>query len=46
MLTPGEDVVSGPYRTLRRLKDGDGVTVTRPELTKGEADSKAEEEKD
>lgn len=30
-LKPGEQVVTGPYRSLRDLKDGDTVQVTRPE---------------
>ena len=27
-LKPGEQVVTGPYRTLRDLKDGDAVQVS------------------
>jgi len=27
---PGEQAVTGPYRTLRDLKDGDAVSITKP----------------
>jgi len=30
-LKPGEQVVTGPYRSLRDLKDGDAVQITKPE---------------
>ena len=44
-LDEGTLVVTGPHRTLRRLKDGDAVQVTRPDLKKQDG-SQAEEEKD
>ena len=33
-LEPGEQVVTGPYRSLRDLKDADAVQITRPEEDK------------
>ena len=33
---PGEQVVTGPYRALRDLKDGDAVTSARPPRTRTE----------
>lgn len=31
-LAGGEQVITGPYRALRKLEDGDAVKVTTPEL--------------
>ena len=36
-LTGGEQVITGPYRALRKLEDGDAVRVTTPELEKNES---------
>lgn len=33
-LSGGEQVITGPYRALRKLEDGDAVRVTTPELEK------------
>lgn len=33
-LAGGEQVITGPYRALRKLEDGDAVRVTTPELEK------------
>ena len=41
----GTLVVTGPHRTLRRIKDGEAVQVTRPDLEK-EAKAESGEEKD
>jgi len=41
-LQPGEQVVTGPYRTLRDLKDGDAVTVS----TTSEAEDRRSEGSD
>ncbi len=39
-LAGGEQVITGPYRALRKLEDGDAVKVTTPELEeKGRKDS-------
>jgi len=40
---PGERVVTGPYRTLRDLRDGDAVTVS---TTSEAADRRADRERD
>jgi HlyD family secretion protein len=45
-LAGGEQVVTGPYRILRRLEDGERVQVTRPDLEKDDGDSKKAEEDD
>ena len=39
-LTGGEQVITGPYRALRRLEDGDPVRVTTPELEQRGSDKK------
>jgi HlyD family secretion protein len=44
-LKPDEKVITGPYRSLRDLKDGDAVYVTTPEKEDGK-DSKKKEDKD
>ncbi|MBP9144328.1 MAG: efflux RND transporter periplasmic adaptor subunit [Thermoanaerobaculia bacterium] len=36
-LAGGEQVITGPYRALRKLEDGDAVRVTTPELEKNES---------
>jgi HlyD family secretion protein len=44
-LKPGEQVVTGPYRTLRDLDDGDAVTIGKPESgrsRRGKADGEDE----
>jgi HlyD family secretion protein len=50
-LTDGERVVTGPYRTLKKLKDGDAVKIGKEPLAKEDtdqelADNDAEEEDD
>jgi HlyD family secretion protein len=35
-LSGGEQVITGPYRALRKLEDGDAVRVTTPELEKND----------
>jgi len=49
-LAEGEMVVTGPYRALRKLEDGDPVRVTTPEReernSKKDSDKKAKEESD
>ncbi|HVR96098.1 MAG TPA: efflux RND transporter periplasmic adaptor subunit [Thermoanaerobaculia bacterium] len=35
---PGEQAVTGPYRTLRDLKDGDAVSITKPTEKEEKAD--------
>ncbi|MEO8277393.1 MAG: efflux RND transporter periplasmic adaptor subunit [Thermoanaerobaculia bacterium] len=44
-LSGGEQVVTGPYRTLRKLEDGDVVRITTPEIearsTKKSPDAKS-----
>lgn len=42
-LTGGEQVITGPYRALRKLEDGDAVKVTTPELEA--KDSKSSDDK-
>jgi HlyD family secretion protein len=46
-LAGGEQVVTGPYRALRKLEDGDAVQITTPELEakgkKGSGDDKSDE---
>lgn len=37
-LEPGEQVVTGPYRTLRDLDDGDAVTIGKAEKSKSRRD--------
>jgi HlyD family secretion protein len=44
-LKPGETVITGPYRSLRDLKDGDAVYITTPEKEDSK-DSKKKEDKD
>jgi len=44
-LKPDETVITGPYRSLRDLKDGDAVYVTTPEKEDSK-DSKKKEDKD
>ena len=45
-LSGGEQVITGPYRALRKLEDGDAVRVTTPELEKkdGKKDSSDSED--
>jgi HlyD family secretion protein len=47
-LKPGEQVVTGPYRTLRDLEDGDAVTIGKPDEKKSKRgkddDDKADED--
>jgi HlyD family secretion protein len=47
-LNAGERVVTGPHRSLRKLKDRDAVTVTRPEAEPdaGEVEDGKDKEKD
>ena len=53
-LKPGEQVVTGPYRSLRDLQDGDAVQISKPEDEKkartgggsGEQDEEGDEEAD
>ena len=43
-LAGGEEVVTGPYRSLRDLEDGDEVRVTTPEASDREKGSKSGDE--
>jgi HlyD family secretion protein len=45
-LKPGEKVVTGPYRSLRDLKDGDAVRVTTPDQEKAEKRGSGDDDKD
>lgn len=48
-LAGGEQVITGPYRALRKLEDGDAVQVTTPELEardRKSSDDKASDDSD
>lgn len=48
-LAGGEQVITGPYRALRKLEDGDAVKVTTPELEardRKSSDDKASDDSD
>jgi HlyD family secretion protein len=45
-LAGGEEVVTGPYRSLRDLKDGEAVRVTTPEAGEKEKGGKGADAKD
>ena len=45
-LAGGEEVVTGPYRSLRDLKDGEAVRVTTPEAAEKEKGGKGGDAKD
>jgi len=40
-LQPGDSVVSGPYKVLRSIKEGDAVKITKPENKEGAAGATA-----
>ena len=45
-LAGGEQVITGPYRALRKLEDGDAVKVTTPELEEKNSKKSADKSSD